>query len=265
MHKEKQIATMSGWAMFFFLMILLLGSIGLLIMALLRHHVVGIVGSSLGLLASLFLLPGLFVVNPNEAVALLLFGDYKGTTRQGGMRYTNPFYTKMKLSLKARNLNGDRLKVNDLSGNPIEIAAVVVWRVHDTAEACCSTSRTSSHYVKVQSESAVRHLASAIPTTPHDERSEPARRHRLGERTAAARTAASACKAGIEVIEARLAHLAYAPEIAARDAAAAAGQAPSSPRASASSKARSAWSRWRWKLRHARPGATSTTSARPRW
>lgn len=80
MHKEKQIATMSGWAMFFFLMILLLGSIGLLIMALLRHHVVGIVGSSLGLLASLFLLPGLFVVNPNEAVALLLFGDYKGTT-----------------------------------------------------------------------------------------------------------------------------------------------------------------------------------------
>jgi len=128
MHKEKPIATMSGWAMFFFLMILLLGSIGVLILSLIKHHVVGIVGSSLGLLASIFLLPGLFVVNPNEAVALLLFGDYKGTTRQGGMRYTNPFYTKMKLSLKARNLNGDRLKVNDLSGNPIEIAAVVVWR-----------------------------------------------------------------------------------------------------------------------------------------
>ncbi|MBK9472527.1 MAG: SPFH domain-containing protein [bacterium] len=213
MHKEKPIATMSGWAMFFFLMILLLGSIGVLILSLIKHHVVGIVGSSLGLLASIFLLPGLFVVNPNEAVALLLFGDYKGTTRQGGMRYTNPFYTKMKLSLKARNLNGDRLKVNDLSGNPIEIAAVVVWRVHDTAEALFEVENFE-HYVKIQSESAVRHLASAYPYDAGDDEvslrgatdsvSEHLQRElqdRLG-------------KAGVEVMEARLAHLAYAPEIA---------------------------------------------------
>lgn len=213
MHKEKSISTMSGWAPLFILLLALIGTIWLLIASLVGRNVPGIIGGSVGLLVTLFLLPGLFVVNPNEAVALLLAGAYRGTTRQGGLRYTNPFYTRMKLSLKARNLNGDRLKVNDLSGNPIEIAAVVVWRVHDTAEALFEVDNYES-YVKIQSESAVRHLASAYPYDAGDDVvslrgatddvSEHLKRE-LQERLG---------KAGVEVLEARLAHLAYAPEIA---------------------------------------------------
>ena len=213
MHKEKSIGTVSGWAMLFVLLALLIGSGWALVASLVGRSPAGIVGGSLGLVASLFLLPGLFVVNPNEAVALLLFGDYKGTERRGGLRYTNPFFTKMKLSLKARNLNGERLKVNDLSGNPIEIAAVVVWRVQDTAEALFEVDSYEA-YVKIQSESAVRHLASAYPYDAGDDEvslrgaTDDVSQHlqrELQERLG---------KAGVEVMEARLAHLAYAPEIA---------------------------------------------------
>ena len=172
------------------------------------------------LLASLFLmflgvlfLAGLFVINPNEAAALLLFGSYMGTTRENGLRWANPFLRKMKVSLKARNLNGDRLKVNDLTGNPIEIAAVVVWKVTETAEALFEVDNYHE-YVQVQSESAVRHLASAYPYDGHDEEislrgatDEVSERlqQELQERLD---------KAGVKVIEARLSHLAYAPEIA---------------------------------------------------
>jgi len=213
MLKEKTITTAPGWAMLFILLALLVGSGWVLVASLLGHDRTGIIGGSVGLVVAMFLLPGLFVVNPNEAVALLLFGDYKGTTRQGGLRYTNPFFTKMKISLKARNLNGERLKVNDLSGNPIEIAAVVVWRVQDTAEALFEVDHYES-YVKIQSESAVRHLASAYPYDASDDMvslrgaTDDVSQHlqrELQERLG---------KAGVEVMEARLAHLAYAPEIA---------------------------------------------------
>ncbi len=213
MHKEKPIVTMSGWAMLFLLLALLIGSGWVLIASLVARNGSGIIGGCVGLVAACLLMPGLFVINPNEAVALLLFGDYRGTTRQGGLRYTNPLYSKLKISLKARNLNGDRLKVNDLSGNPIEIAAVVVWRVQDTAEALFEVDNYES-YVKIQSESAVRHLASAYPYDASDDvvslrgATDDVSQHlqrelqdRLG-------------KAGVEVMEARLAHLAYAPEIA---------------------------------------------------
>ena len=213
MHKEKTVATLSGWGMLFFLLALLVGSGWLLVASVIARQVPGLVGGGVGLFASLLLLPGLFVINPNEAVALLLFGAYKGTTRTGGLRYTNPFYTKLKLSLKARNLNGDRLKVNDLSGNPIEIAAVVVWRVEDTAEALFEVDNFEA-YVKIQSETAVRHLASAYPYDggegevtlrgATDDVNEHLRRE-LQDRLD---------KAGVKVLEARLAHLAYAPEIA---------------------------------------------------
>jgi regulator of protease activity HflC (stomatin/prohibitin superfamily) len=213
MHKEKTITTAPGWAMLFILLALLVGSGWALVASLLGRNGTGIIGGAVGLVVAMFLLPGLFVVNPNEAVALLLFGDYKGTARQGGLRYTNPFFTKMKISLKARNLNGERLKVNDLSGNPIEIAAVVVWRVQDTAEALFEVDHYES-YVKIQSESAVRHLASAYPYDASDEvvslrgATDDVSQHlqrELQERLG---------KAGVEVMEARLAHLAYAPEIA---------------------------------------------------
>jgi len=213
MLKEKTITTAPGWAMLFILLALLIGSGWVLVASLIGRNPTGIIGGAIGLVVAMFLLPGLFVINPNEAVALLLFGDYKGTARQGGLRYTNPFFTKMKISLKARNLNGERLKVNDLSGNPIEIAAVVVWRVQDTAEALFEVDHYES-YVKIQSESAVRHLASAYPYDASDDvvslrgATEDVSQHlqrELQERLG---------KAGVEVMEARLAHLAYAPEIA---------------------------------------------------
>lgn len=170
-------------------------------------------------LGALFL-AGLYTVQPNEAAILQLFGSYRGTTRVSGLRGTNPFYTRRKISLRARNLNGDRLKVNDKQGNPIEIAAVVVWRVDDTAKASFDIDNYEN-YVKLQSEAAVRHLASAFA---YDE----------GDGTVATGTPqptllASADivtralvlelqqrldKAGVVVEEARLTHLAYAPEIA---------------------------------------------------
>ncbi|MBE0565827.1 MAG: SPFH domain-containing protein [Krumholzibacteria bacterium] len=213
MHKEKRIATMSGWGMLFAILALLGGSVWALVWAI-GHGSLGVLWPAIfGLVLGFFLLPGLFVINPNEAVVILLAGDYKGTSRQIGLRYANPFFTKRKISLKARNLNGDRLKVNDLSGNPIEIAAVVVWRVSDTAEALFEVDDYET-YVTIQSESAVRHLAGAYPYDGDD-----------SELTLRGTTDAISDhlqkelqerldKAGVTVIEARLSHLAYAPEIA---------------------------------------------------
>ena len=104
---------------------------------------------------------GLYTLQPNTGAILQLFGDYRGTSRVPGLRFTNPFYSNKKISLRARNLNGDRLKVNDRRGNPIEIAAVVVWRVEDTAKAAFDVD-DYEQYVKIQSEAAVRHLASSF-------------------------------------------------------------------------------------------------------
>ena len=166
------------------------------------------------------LLAGLYAVQPNEAVILQLFGSYRGTTRVSGLRGTIPFYTRRKISLRARNLNGEKLKVNDKQGNPIEIAAVVVWRVDDTAKASFDVDNYEN-YVKLQSETAVRHLASAFA---YDEGNAA-----LTGGTHQPTLLASADivtralvlelqqrldKAGVVVEEARLTHLAYAPEIA---------------------------------------------------
>ena len=157
---------------------------------------------------------GFFTLQPNEAAVLILFGAYKGTVRDSGFCWTNPFNKKVKISLRARNLNGEKLKVNDKRGNPIEIAAVVVWRVQDTAQACFDVDNYE-HYVAVQSESAVRHLASgyAYDDGEQDELTlrggsdavSVALREELHQRLE---------KAGVQVEEARLTHLAYAPEIA---------------------------------------------------
>ena len=111
--------------------------------------------------SAILVLAGLYTLQPNEAAILQLFGAYRGTSRVPGLRATNPFYTRKKLSLRARNLNGDRLKVNDKRGNPIEIAAVVVWHVDDTAKAAFDVD-DYENFVKVQSEAAVRHLASSF-------------------------------------------------------------------------------------------------------
>ena len=157
---------------------------------------------------------GFFTLQPNEARVLILFGAYQGTERRSGFHWTNPFNRKLRLTLRAHNLNGDKLKVNDKSGNPIEIAAVVVWRVEDTAQALFDV-QDYENYVRVQSESAVRHIASAY-AYDHGEQNETTLRSGMEEvSTALTRQLQERlAKAGVVVEEARLTHLAYAPEIA---------------------------------------------------
>ena len=161
-----------------------------------------------------FLMTGLFVVNPNEAKVLQLFGDYKGSVRKPGLRWVNPFYTKRRVSLRVRNFESQRLKVNDHSGNPIEIAAVVVWRVVDSAEALFHVDDYDD-FVKVQSESALRNLATNYPYDAHEEGEISLRSHtmEIADRLKA-EIQDRLAQAGVEVIEARISHLAYAPEIA---------------------------------------------------
>ncbi len=158
---------------------------------------------------------GLFTVAPNQGQVLQLFGAYRGTAKQQGLRWANPFYTAKRISLRVRNFESARSKVNDTDGNPIEIASIVVWRVIDTAEAVFQVD-DYENYVRVQTESAVRSLATRYPYDSHLEgqlslrgnTDEVARRLQteIQERLA---------KAGVEVLEARISHLAYAPEIAA--------------------------------------------------
>jgi len=181
---------------------------------------------------------GFFTLQPNEARVLVLFGAYKGTVRTSGFHWANPFYSrgggwtmvpkgdgkgvtlasgggrKYKISLRLRNLNGDKLKVNDKRGNPIEIAAVVVWKIQDTAQAMFDVD-DYENYVRIQSEAAVRHLANSY-AYDHGEEAEITLRSNLDEVSAALRTELQArlAKAGVAVEEARLTHLAYAPEIA---------------------------------------------------
>jgi regulator of protease activity HflC (stomatin/prohibitin superfamily) len=157
---------------------------------------------------------GFFTLQPNTAAVLLLFGEYMGTAHQSGFYWANPFYKKVRVSLRARNLNSEKLKVNDQRGNPIEIAAVVVWRVHDTARASFDVD-DYANYVHVQSESAVRHLASSYPYDASEEHQVSLRGSMDEVSKALQRELQERLdKAGVVVDEARLSHLAYAPEIA---------------------------------------------------
>lgn len=157
---------------------------------------------------------GLFTVQPNQAVVLILFGSYVGTVRDSGWWWTNPFNTRKKVSLRVRSLNGHMIKVNDHAGNPVEIAAVVVWRVLDTAQAIFDVE-SFEDFVTVQSETAVRHLASAYPydDPDHDAVSLRGSTDKVSE-ALRAELQDRLRPAGVEVTEARLSHLAYAPEIA---------------------------------------------------
>lgn len=162
----------------------------------------------------IFVLIGLFTVGPNDAKVLQLFGDYRGTVREPGLRWVNPFYSKRSISLRVRNFESERLKVNDLAGNPIEIAAVVVWRVVDTAEALFHVDDFND-FVHVQSEAAIRNLALNYPYDPHVE-GEIALRSHTAEVAEHLKSEIQErlVKAGVDVLEARISHLAYAPEIA---------------------------------------------------
>jgi regulator of protease activity HflC (stomatin/prohibitin superfamily) len=159
-------------------------------------------------------LGGLFVVNPNEGRVLTLFGKYVGTVKTPGLWWVNPFMAKKKVSLRIRNFETGKLKVNDANSNPIEIASIVVWKVVDTAEAMFEVD-DYEHYVKVQSESAVRTLASAYPYDAHTQGEEALSTHTAEvSKRLLAEVQERLGKAGVEVTEARISHLAYAPEIA---------------------------------------------------
>jgi regulator of protease activity HflC (stomatin/prohibitin superfamily) len=159
-------------------------------------------------------LRGLFIVNPNEAKVLQLFGAYAGTVKLPGLRWANPFYTRRSISQRVRNFESAQLKVNDHDGNPIEIAAVVVWKVVDTAEACFEID-DYENFVHVQSEAALRNLATRHPYDAHIE-GQLSLRGATGEIAdqLKAEIQNRLTKAGVLVIEARISHLAYAPEIA---------------------------------------------------
>jgi regulator of protease activity HflC (stomatin/prohibitin superfamily) len=156
---------------------------------------------------------GFIVVEPNGSKVLLLFGSYKGTVKRSGFQWVNPFNTKRATSLRARTLNGDKLKVNDLAGNPVEIAAIVVWRVRDTFRASFEVDDYSS-YVSMQSETAVRHLASSYPYDAEEETMSLRRNVDEVSGSLQQELQERLDRAGVEVMEARLSHLAYAPEIA---------------------------------------------------
>jgi regulator of protease activity HflC (stomatin/prohibitin superfamily) len=168
----------------------------------------------LGGFGAILLLKGLFIVNPNEGRVLQLFGTYVGTAREPGLRWTNPFYTKDTISLRVRNFETAQLKVNDHSGSPIEIGAVVVWNVEDSAKAAFEV-QDADGFVRIQSEAALRNLASRFPYEPHAAGEISLRSHPedIAEKLRA-EIQERVSKAGVHVSEARISHLAYAPEIA---------------------------------------------------
>jgi regulator of protease activity HflC (stomatin/prohibitin superfamily) len=214
MIREKVATASSGFAsLFLILVVTLLSAAGIVWSAV---HELPLPATGLGLVfvASLVAFNGLTIVNPNEARVLVLFGQYAGSLKEQGFWFVNPFNVKRKLSVRIRNFESAKLKVNDHDGNPIEIAAVVVWRVVDTAEALFEVDNYEN-FVHVQAESALRNLATGHPYDAHEE----------GQWSLRANTAevaeqlkveiqARLQKAGVEVIEARISHLAYAPEIA---------------------------------------------------
>lgn len=175
---------------------------------------VGMIGSVLAMFLAIIGLAGLFVVNPNQAKVLQLFGDYRGTARTPGLRWANPFFSKKAVSVRTRNFETGKLKVNDKSGNPIEIAAVVVWKVVDTAEALFNVD-DYINFVHVQSESALRNLATHFPYVA-DQEGEMALSSHTSEMSIglSAEIQERLEQAGVNVVEARISHLAYSPEIA---------------------------------------------------
>lgn len=215
MIRERENNGIPGLPVLLTLLFVIAALVWLLIGSIRAQEPVAIVGTAIGLGLAVFLLFGLFMVNPNEGKVLQLFGAYAGTAKVQGLRWANPFYTKKKVSLRVRNFESSRLKVNDLEGNPIEIAAVVVWKVVETAEAVFEVD-DYENYVHVQSEAAVRNLATSYPYDAHDDDQISLR----GNTAAVAEHLKKEIqerltKAGVDVIEARISHLAYAPEIAA--------------------------------------------------
>jgi len=210
--REKNVKSVSGIPM----LLLLIGIIilGVFLLVFLEAITIGLPLALIGLPSLLIGASGLYKVEPNQSAVLSLFGKYIGTVRTPGLRFNNPFYTKQKISLRVRNFESGKLKVNELDGSPIEIAAIVVWEVSDSAEAVFNVDDYES-FVQIQSEAAIRAMATSYPYDQHSDgeislRSHPKEisdrlRDEIQDRLA---------QAGINVIEARISHLAYSPEIA---------------------------------------------------
>ena len=215
MIREREYHGLSGIPVLILLIAAEAGLVWALVTTIQEENPVGIVLTVTGLVLVTFLLLGLFMVHPNQGKVLQLFGQYQGTAKIQGLRWANPFLTKKAVSLRVRNFESSRLKVNDNEGNPIEIAAVVVWKVVETAEAVFEVD-DYENYVHVQSESALRNLATSYPYDAHDENLISLRGHTNAVADHLKREIQDRLsKAGVEVIEARISHLAYAPEIAA--------------------------------------------------
>jgi len=214
MIRENERKVPSGYLMLVVIFVLQLATIYWMYAAVLAQSVASIISAVIASVIVAILWAGFFMVHPNQARVLQLFGAYVGTARQPGLRWANPFYSKKPVSTRVRNFESGKLKVNDLRGSPIEIAAVVVWKVTDTAEAIFEVDNYEE-FVTIQSESALRNLSTTYPYEPHEGdglalRSDPAEIAQALRREIQDRLE----EAGVNVIEARISHLAYAPEIA---------------------------------------------------
>ena len=211
MNQEVDASTGSGYLL---LVVLFVAQLGAIAGAIFLAPVLKVAAIVVGLIVFVCWW-GFYLVNPNQGKVLQLFGRYVGTDRNNGLRWANPFYSKQAVSLRVRNFESGRLKVNDANGNPIEIAAIIVWRVVDTAEAVFEVDNYEN-YVTIQSESALRNLATSYPYE-HDKDDE--RLSLRSDSNAIAKKLLTEVqdrlqKAGVEVMETRLSHLAYSPEIA---------------------------------------------------
>jgi regulator of protease activity HflC (stomatin/prohibitin superfamily) len=215
---EKAAPVFSGYLMLTIGIILMAGSAAALYYSTSTDNVIYAIPFAVLFVVAIGIFSGLFVVNPNDAKVMVLFGKYGGTVRQNGFFWANPFFSKQKISLRARNLSGQKLKVNDKVGNPIDIAAVIVWQVEETFKAAFDVDNYEQ-YVVVQSEAAIRHLAQSYSYDSfEDDGHEPGFTLRSStdqiNEMLEAELQDRLNRAGVRVMEARLSHLAYAPEIA---------------------------------------------------
>jgi regulator of protease activity HflC (stomatin/prohibitin superfamily) len=215
MIREREVSTLPGIPLALLFIVLQGLSIWILVQGINDENLALMIGGGVANLAIVFLWVGLFMVSPNEAKVMQFFGDYAGTVRKPGLRWANPFFTKKKVSTRIRNFDSDKIKVNDTHGSPIEIAAVIVWQVVDTAEAVFEVD-DYENFVQIQSESALRGLATRYPYDLGDDEVGVALRSQPDEvaNQLVADVQARLDKAGVRVVEARISHLAYASEIA---------------------------------------------------
>ena len=214
MLREREVRAVAGIPMLILWTVAFFASLWLLITGFRSHEGWTVISGLLALGIDSLMFFGLFVVNPNEAQVVTLFGNYDGSMRKPGLWWVNPFTTRKRVSMRVRNFESARLKVNDNHGNPIEIAAVVVWKVVDSAEALFEVDNYEN-FLLVQCEAALRNLATSYPYDSHEEKEISLRGQPSDIANELRREVQDRLeKAGLEVIEARISHLAYAPEIA---------------------------------------------------